>query len=66
MNGFSVEPGSKGSIRPMTLVDIADWRLLARHRISPRDGSSTTMSPPVASNRSTASARARSQMSCMT
>jgi hypothetical protein len=59
-----VDPGSNGSASAVAAVLRASARWLASARTSPPCGSSTTMSPPVAPMRATASASARSQISC--
>ncbi len=61
-NGFSVDPGSYGSVTAVHGCAAASRRLTAA-RISPVRGSAITMSPPVAPVSSTACRRASSAIS---
>ncbi len=64
MNGLIVLPGSYGSVTVVAATPPTARRRLASARIDPSCGSTTTTSPPLAPIRVTASASARSQISC--
>ena len=64
MNGLSVDPGSYGSVSAVLAVLRGSARWLAMARTSPSAGFMTTTSPPSAPIVATASASARSAISC--